>query len=570
MIVATRLVSGAGPALRPWQLRALANYEETSPRDFLAVATPGAGKTTFALVLARRLLDARAVERVVVVTPTDHLKSQWSEAADLLDIHLTGDYGRGTGLPKGVHGPVVTYAGVAAVTNALRSLVAARRTLVILDEIHHAGDSMSWGEAVREAFAPAERRLSLTGTPFRSDVNPIPFITYDDDGDGVLRSRSDFNYGYADALADSVVRPVIFLAYSGEMTWRTSVGDVYRADVADALPREVTAAAWRTALDPRGSWITQVLRDADRRLSEVRRLVPDAGGLVLATDQKAARGYAARLRELTGQQAVLVLSDEPGASAKIASFASSSERWMVAVRMVSEGVDVPRLMVGVYATSASTPLYFAQAVGRFVRARRPGETASVFLPSVPRLLAQAAELEAERDHVLRRRDDTGDEDPWAVSEAEVAAANTDAKEPTTSTEPLTSEATLDRVVFDGGVFESHVVPLDTEEEEFLGIPGLLGPDQVSALLQQRRAAGPTAARLSKTTAEQPRTAEAKRKELRAELNACARAYASQRGITPAMAHGDARRATGGPPAAQADVDTLQARIDHLRRRAVGR
>ena len=224
-------------------------YTETSPRDFLAVATPGAGKTTFALVLARRLLDARAVERVVVVTPPT------TQVA----------VGRGRGRPRhrsdhhvrprhrlapGVHGPALTYAGVAATTPALRARHRAA-DLVILDEIHHAGDSMSWGEAVREAFAPAERRLSLTGTPFRSDINPIPFISYADDGDGVLRSRADFSYGYGDALTDQVVRPVIFFAYSGEMTWRTSAGDVLSADVSQALPREVTAAAWRTALDPR-------------------------------------------------------------------------------------------------------------------------------------------------------------------------------------------------------------------------------------------------------------------------------------------------------------------------------
>lgn len=567
-------LAAAGPRLRPWQERALAAYAETSPRDFLAVATPGAGKTTFALVLARRLLDSRVVDRVVVVTPTDHLKTQWIEAADLHDIHLTGAYGRGTGLPAEAHGPVVTYAGVAAVTNALRSLVAGRRTLVILDEIHHAGDSMSWGEAVQEAFSPAERRLSLTGTPFRSDVNPIPFVRYEGESDGTLRSEADFIYGYSDALADAVVRPVIFLAYSGEMTWRTNVGDVYRADVADALPREVSAAAWRTALDPSGTWIGQVLRDADRRLSEVRQHVPDAGGLVLASDQTAARGYAKRLRELTGQQAVLVLSDEPGASARIASFAASGERWMVAVRMVSEGVDVPRLMVGVYATSAATPLYFAQAVGRFVRARRRGETASVFLPSVPRLLAQAAELEAERDHVLRRRDDGGPDQTWAQSEAEDRSAQARDTEAAGSMQPLTSEATLDRVVFDGGVFEGHVVPADSEEEEFLGIPGILDVGQVSELLHQRRAAGsPVSTRGRRESARpgaQGKTAEAQRSDLRAELNACARAYAKQFNVTPAVAHSEARRATGGPPASQADTATLQARIDHLRRRAVGR
>lgn len=555
--------------LRPWQESALARYHETSPRDFLAVATPGAGKTTFALTLARDLLDARVVDRVVVVTPTDHLKTQWSEAADLLDVHLATDFGRGSGLPADAHGPVVTYAGVAAVTNALRALVSARRTLVILDEVHHAGDSLSWGEAVREAFAPAERRLSLTGTPFRSDVNPIPFIAYSDDGDGVLRSTADYAYGYADALADSVVRPVIFLAYSGEMTWRSSVGDILTADVSEALPREVTAAAWRTALDPKGAWIGQVLRDADRRLTEVRRHVPDAGGLVLASDQTAARGYAKRLRELTGQQAVLVLSDDPGASAKIASFASSSERWMVAVRMVSEGVDVPRLMVGVYATSAATPLYFAQAIGRFVRARRPGETASVFLPSVPKLLAHAAELEAQRDHVLRRRDTT---DADLLDDAEARQAERQRTEEGPRVQPLTSQATLDRVVFDGGVFAGHVVPADADEEEFLGIPGLLAPEQVSELLHARRSAGsggsPAATSAGRSSARTP--ADRRRAELRAELNAVANAYARQCGITPAAAHSEARRATGGPPAAQADVDTLASRIEVLRRRAVGR
>lgn len=533
------------------------------------MATPGAGKTSFALALARRKLDARAIDRVVVVTPTDHLKSQWAAAAEVFDIALTPDFGRGSGISEDFHGPVLTYAGVAAVTPALRQLVSSKRTLVILDEIHHAGDSMSWGDAVREAFEPAAYRLSLTGTPFRSDVNAIPFVRYAHDDEGNLRSAADFQYGYAAALDDNAVRPVIFLAYSGQMTWRTRAGDVLSADVAAEQPKELTAAAWRTALDPAGAWIGQVLRDADRRLSEVRKSVPDAGGLVLASDQRAARAYAKRLRELTGQQAVIVLSDDPGASSRIESFASSGERWMVAVRMVSEGVDVPRLMVGVYATSTSTPLYFAQAVGRFVRARRPGETASVFLPSVPRLLGHAAAMEAERDHVLRRRDAADDSDQldWSAQREETREAAELDDLP--AVQPLTSEATLDRVVFDGGVFDSPVLPLTDEEEQFLGIPGLLPPEDVAQLLRQRRheAAPPRAS--GRSAAAQPTTA-AKVSELRAELNACARAYARQVGMTPAAAHSQARQATGGPPSGQADAATLQARIEVLRALAVKR
>ena len=253
----------------------------------------------------------------------------------------------------------------------------------------------------RRRSRPPTRRLSLTGTPFRSDDNPIPFVRYEPGPDGLARSAADASYGYADALADGVVRPVLFLAYSGQTRWRTRAGDEISATLGEPLTSDATARAWRTALDPNGEWIPAVLAAADTRLTQVRAGgQPDAGGLVIATDRAAARAYAKHLHEITGVAPVVVLSDEAGASQRIARFGESDERWMVAVRMVSEGVDVPRLAVGVYATNASTPLYFAQAIGRFVRSRRPGEAASVFLPSVPALLALAADMEATRDHVL--------------------------------------------------------------------------------------------------------------------------------------------------------------------------
>src|SRR5690606_24972333 len=128
--------------------------------------------------------------------------------------------------------------------------------------------------------------------------------------------------------------------------------------------------------------------------------MPDAGGLVIATDQTTAGAYAKILEAITGEMPTVVPSDDPTASDRISQFSEGNQRWMVAVRMVSEGVDVPRLAVGVYAASASTPLFFAQAIGRFVRSRRKGETASVFLPSVPVLLELASQLEAQRDHIL--------------------------------------------------------------------------------------------------------------------------------------------------------------------------
>jgi superfamily II DNA or RNA helicase len=380
-------------------------------------------------------------------------------------------------------GVAVTYAQVAAHPALHRQRTEGRRTLVIFDEIHHAGDALSWGDAVREAFDPARRRLALTGTPFRSDTNPIPFVTYEEQPDGSRRSASDYVYGYAPALDDGVVRPVIFLAYSGEMSWRTRAGDEITATLGTPMTKEQIAQAWRTALDPAGEWVTRVLEAADRRLTEVRRGMPDAAGLVIAGDHEDARAYAALLRRITGTRPVVVLSDDPTASRKIGAFATSGDRWMVAVRMVSEGVDIPRLAVGVYATSVSTALFFAQAVGRFVRARRRGETASVFVPSVPVLLAYAAELEAERDHILARASDAPEEQELAEAQRRRDVADDLLAAPF---EVLHASAHFDRVLYDGGEFGTATAAGSPEEEDFLGLPGLLEPAQVAELLRKRQ------------------------------------------------------------------------------------
>ena len=167
------------------------------------------------------------------------------------------------------------------------------------------GDALSWGDAVKEAFDPARRRLALTGTPFRSDANPIPFVTYVSEPDGGKRSASDYVYGYGPALEDGVVRPVIFLAYSGEMRWRTRAGDEITATLGTPMTRDQIAQAWRTALDPAGEWVSRVLAAADKRLTEVRRGMPDAAGLVIAGDHEDARAYAALLRGKTDRKSVV-------------------------------------------------------------------------------------------------------------------------------------------------------------------------------------------------------------------------------------------------------------------------
>ncbi|WP_280386754.1 DEAD/DEAH box helicase [Nocardia wallacei] len=570
------MTSGGGGSLRAWQRRALTKYLTTKPRDFLAVATPGAGKTTFALRLASELLADRTVDQVTVVAPTEHLKHQWSAAAARVGIALDSNFSNSTGGTSGdYHGVVVTYAQVASHPFKHRVRTENRRTLVILDEIHHAGDAKSWGDATAEAFGDATRRLALTGTPFRSDDSQIPFVTYEPDESGFPRSHADYAYGYSEALADGVVRPVVFLAYSGDAHWRDSAGEEYSARLGEPMSLEQTARAWRTALDPAGDWMSKVLGAADTRLRQLRATgMPDAGGLVIATDQERARDYAELLEHISGSRPAVVLSDDPGSSERIAEFAAGTEPWMVAVRMVSEGVDVPRLAVGVYATSASTPLYFAQAIGRFVRARRPGETASVFLPSVPVLLDLAAQLEIQRDHVIGKphREKNGLDDELLIE------ANKQEDEPGDEERKfvaLAADAELDQVIYDGDSFGTATFAGSDEEADYLGIPGLLDAEQMRALLrdrqtrqvQERSAAaaggsepGPSVAAAAERVATADRLS-----ELRRELNSLVAMHHHRTGKPHGVIHGELRRECGGPPTALATADQLSQRITALRR-----
>ena len=572
-----RAAWGTAGALRAWQAEALKLYLESGRTDFLAVATPGAGKTTFALRVAAELLHAGTVQAVTVVAPTEHLKTQWADAAGRVGIHLDPRFSNTVGETSSDYdGVAVTYAQVAARPSVHRDRTTAVPTLVILDEIHHGGDNKSWGDGIRQAFEPATRRLSLTGTPFRSDTSPIPFVRYKEDASGAKRSQADYSYGYSDALRDGVVRPVMFMSYSGQMRWRTKAGDEVAARLGEPLTKDLESQAWRTALDPAGEWIPSVLRAADRRLSEVRRNVPDAGGLVIATDHQDARAYAAQLEALTGQRPAVILSDDKGASDRIEEFAASDERWMVAVRMVSEGVDVPRLCVGVYATSTSTPLFFAQAVGRFVRSRRRGETASVFLPSVPALMLLANEMELERDHALDRKEgavevedleDAPEED--LIAEANRAESGSDALT-REKFEALESRASFDKVLFDGGEFGLGGAVGSEEEQDFLGIPGLLDAEQVSALLRQRQAE--QIQRRPRAQAAEPADVVDHRrmKELRSELSKTVSAWAARSGQPHGVIHNRLREISGGPAVAQASREQLEKRLSTLRGWFVGR
>jgi superfamily II DNA or RNA helicase len=531
----------AGRPLRSWQEEAVAAVLAHSERSFLASATPAAGKTTFGLNVAHRMLAERRVARVCVVAPTTHIARQWAADAARYGIDLEPNRPNSAGPePRDRHGVAVTYQTLAAGPGIHRRRCNEAPTLLIADEPHHMGEQAAWGRSAQTAFEGARFRLLLSGTPFRSDNTPIPWITYGDDD----VSRADFAYGYTDALLDGVCRPVTFHTYDGDMEWMSD-GRRRRADFSVGLPAAEAARRLRTALDPEGDWMAQVLRDADQRLTDLRSGPhPEAGGLVVAIDMEHADRLAERLARVSGEAPEIVTSETPGASERIARFAAGSGRWLVSVLMVSEGVDVPRLRVGVYATTARTELFFRQVVGRFVRRTpTPREQMShLFLASDPRLKLLAAQVEEERNHALQQE-----------AAGEAVAEQRERAEASEAFRALWSSARRDDDV------------LQTTA------PG----DALQLFADAAPAAPPAALAAFTTTAAAPSRAEGesaheRRERLRDERRVLVAAVSRRTGEAHRAIHGRINRETGAASIAAASVDQLERGNRLLERQAAKR
>lgn len=450
--------------LRAWQQQALRAFvERTQSRDtaesFMTVACPGAGKTSFALVAARTWLGGER-RPIVVVVPTQHLKVQWAKSAERFGLHLDPNWSASGGAPAAdMHGVVVTYAQTSTSTRELAAY--SRDGLVVLDEIHHAASERSWGNGVHDAFSGAGCRLLLSGTPFRTDDAPIPFVRYEWGNYG--DAQPDYEYGYGEALSDGgVVRPVYFPRFDGHMEWVNAEGEVIEAGFDDDLVSREWGARLRTALSANGGWIRTVLDRAHAKLTEIRSTHHNAGGLVIATDHEHARAIVELLQRRHGVTARLALSDDPNASKVIDDFGSSSDEWIVAVRMVSEGVDIPRLRVAVFATTTTTAMFFRQAVGRIARwtAGLSDQNAYMYLPDDVRLRSHASQIATQRRHSIEvRKERLGDD-------AEFDRAPQEADEQMSLFEALSSSATDSEPSRDGLDPDEHFVSFGADLEGY--------------------------------------------------------------------------------------------------------
>ncbi len=288
--------------------------------------------------------------------------------------------------------------------------------------------------------------------------------------------------------------------------------------------------------------------------------MPDAAGLILASDTDTARAYADIAKRITGEKPVVILSDDPRASKKIHEFEHGRHRMAVCVRMVSEGVDIPRAAVLGFLTSYRTPLFFAQAVGRVVRARNSRETATVFLPAVRPLVSLAVDIEQQRDHVVRIDGSAGDDLDALVAIDERGNEPTDGE-----FTALTAEAAFGHVLHAGRAITAQVGSPDPDDD-YLGLPGLLTPEQTAALLASRDAElrRRTSGLLTEDTLEiDPPSSWREVEVLRKDINRLVAQVAARSGRKHADVHVEVRQAVPGPRTASASVDLLLARRDYL-------
>jgi superfamily II DNA or RNA helicase len=451
---------------------------------------------------------------------------------------------------------IVTYQQVSMQARPLRAL--ATDAFVVFDELHHAGEDRAWGDGVRLAFEGSAVRLALSGTPFRSDTNAIPFVGYDDFG----LAHADYEYGYGEALRDgAVVRPVYFPRIDGHMEWVGPDGEQYAHSFDDPLDAARSNQRLRTALALSGEWLPAVLDQAHEQLGAIRAVHANAGGLVIAMDQEHARGIVGLMRRRYGVTATLALSDDPTASARIEHFAEGSQPWIVAVRMVSEGVDIPRLRVGVFATNTTTELFFRQAVGRLVRWTRGmrHQKAFFFIPDDPRLRAFAANLSLQRRHSLFKKRDADGE-----AEADLGAELDDLERPERAEE---EQLSLFAAISAVAVGEPHVPEWVAEDAgDDLGATEPPDDEAYTIALSPPPLPGgahrPTGDGTTTLTEHPHRTRRELKAHLRNENADWAREIVRISGLTHAQVNSELNRLSGVRRISEATVEQLATRLRH--------
>ena len=416
------------PTLRPWQQSAMnelmSAWEESPSSKPLIAASPGSGKTWFSVVAAQRAMADLDIDLVVIVSPSVNIKEQWRDCFRSAGIkaHARADnealrfrVDNGQNPTEDWRAICVTYSQLARDPDLFTEIARRKRTLVIADEVHHADDQECFGRALEQLAEEAALRLALSGTPFNSTGGALAMCEsledLDETGRAIRRAKPVYTYSYGNAIRQSACRPAEFVKVtgSGTSTYKSLANNVIWQKVVD-LARANRTDSIGPLLDPDGEFFAKMAKDALTALSDIKSVDSKAGMLIVAKDKDHGARICQMIESLcrvnptwSKYQTLEIYNDTPKAHERIRQLERDSTDIVVTVRMISEGVDVKRLRVGLYATDYRTRMFFIQFVGRFIRWEdRLDSTqhARVIIPAHPDLILFAREIEQMIDQAL--------------------------------------------------------------------------------------------------------------------------------------------------------------------------
>lgn len=373
--------------LRKWQAEcieiALTNYTRDISH-FLALATPGAGKTIMASELAQQLLNNKLVDLVICFSPSSLVAKDFGESLQkVTQMQFDGK--------MGAKGNSITYQSLQYLDESFWQLFNRFKVFVIFDEIHHcAGSNLdnanAWGQQIiLNIQNKAKYTLALTGTPWRSDEAPIVLSNYLQPTNKI---SCDYIYGLSDALRDNVCRIPQIIAVDNSNISLVNGEETKVFNSLKSLLNQSTAPY--QGIIENEKVIKYIISSAHKKLKSIRTFNPDAAGLIVASSVEHATKIAALMKAYLNEKSTVVTYRENDPTAAIQQFRHSTNKWIISVGMISEGTNIPRLQVCCHLTNIKTEMHFRQILGRILRVTgSANQEAIMYIPAEPKLLEYA-------------------------------------------------------------------------------------------------------------------------------------------------------------------------------------
>ena len=373
--------------LRQWQVscinKAMKRYLNGNSH-FLALATPGAGKTLMASELADQLLRNNLIDLIICFSPSSIVSQDFSQS---LQLRINERF---DGL-MGAKGHSLTYQNLQYLDKNFWLLFERYRVFVIFDEIHHcAGSNIdnanAWGEQIiLNIQDKAKYTLALTGTPWRSDAAPIVLSNYMHPSNKI---SCDYVYGLSEAITDDVCRVPQIIAIDNN---NISVVDDEETKTFTSFKCLLSQSVipYQEIIENE-KVIKYVISSAHEKLNNIRLVNPEAAGLIVASSVEHARQISSLMKACFNEDSIVVTYRENEPTSIIQRFRHSQTKWIISVGMISEGTNIPRLQVCCHLTNIKTEMHFRQILGRILRKTdAKNQDAIFYMPAEPKLLEYA-------------------------------------------------------------------------------------------------------------------------------------------------------------------------------------